>query len=146
MQFPHLRSLTVGFCQLSDVPHEITFIDFLLEHSDTIEELDLEYDGYKDEVFMFDQETWICFEPTFLRHLHSLRGQPLVLENFGYARMDCLKTTLRRLAIGPGEMEDMFDAIEIPQWGIGPAVGTLPAVQEIELELHTLEESDWLAT
>jgi hypothetical protein len=145
MRFPHLRSLTLGFWPTDDLTDKCDFLDFILAHSNTIEVLDLEYDGCDDDDYMFDEFSWERLQTTSLPHLHSLRGHPSTLESFALARLNCLSTTLRRLAVGPGGAGDIFNAILSPEIGSGPAVGHLLALQEIELDLYDLDDTEWAA-
>jgi hypothetical protein len=146
MRFPNLRSFTLGFWQNVDTPADTDFFDFINAHSNTIELLDLEYDGYDnydDYVWMFDDDSWLRLHKDSLPHLHSLRGHPSTLVSLTHSRLQSLSTTLRRLAIGPYCSPDIFKALSSPQIGHGPPVGHLSALQEIELDLTQFVEFDW---
>jgi hypothetical protein len=140
MYFPHLRSFTLGSWENESEPPENDFWDFIVAHSDTIQVLD---HAYEDDVTL-DQDSWTRLPQDSLPHLHSLRGHLSMIETFAHARLHCLRTTLRRLAIGPGVMRRIFDALLCPQIGSGPAIGPLLALQEIELQLNVWDDGiDW---
>jgi hypothetical protein len=140
LHFPRLRSFTLVLLECEVPPEENELLDFILVHSNTIEVLDL---GYGGNLYMFDGFPWVRLQTTSLPHLHSLRGHPSTLSFFAHARLNCLSTSLRRLAVGPGGASDMFDAVLSPDIGSGPAVGHLLALQEIELDLYELDETQW---
>jgi hypothetical protein len=139
MRFPHLRSFSLGLWQHAFQQAESDFLDFILAHSDTIQVLDLEYDGYDEDESMFERSSWTRLQPCSLPRLHSLRGHMSTIDTFVHARLDCLRTTLRRLAVGPGAMQYTFDNILSPEIGSGPPIGPLWALQEIELQLYGLD-------
>jgi len=155
MHFPHLRSLTLGVWNieaevlLAGAPD---FTDFILTHNNTIEELDMEYGEYDDYALQFDESALAQLGPDSLPHLRSFRGNALSFKIMAKARMKCLTTTLRRLVVGPGGVDDptwdlrwMFDAILSPVTGItsrDPALGRLSALKELDLDLSQWEERE----
>jgi hypothetical protein len=139
MHFPHLRSLSIGSWIGGFQPRDTDFLDFLLAHSKTVEVLDLEYDGFDEDVFMFNDFYRRRFQTTSLPHLSSFRGHPSILVSLARARISSLATTLRQQAVGRGDMQEMFDTMAYPDVDNGPAVGALWALQEIELDLY-----DWV--
>jgi hypothetical protein len=118
-------------------------LDFVLAHSDTIEELDLDYNGVVTFGYVFDEAYWMRLQTCPFPYLRSLRGHSAMLTLLAYARLSCLRTTLRRLAVGANQMEAMFEAVLSPKIGNGPAVGHLLALQEIELDLDHLGKNKW---
>ncbi|KIM75157.1 hypothetical protein PILCRDRAFT_827586 [Piloderma croceum F 1598] len=155
MHFPHLRSLTLG---VWDIEAEVLsanapdFTDFILTHNNTIEELDMEYGQYDDCALRFDRSALTRLGPDSLPHLRSFRGNASTFMIMAQARMKCLKTTLRRLVVGPGGVDDptwelrwMFDAILSPVTGgtsSGSALGRLSALIELDLDLSQWEERE----
>jgi hypothetical protein len=138
MRFPHLSSFGLGVWKGdNDEPTplgENDFMGFILAHGDTIEELDLEYDGYDGDELMLHEDSWPRFRPSSLPHLRSLRGPSSALMTMANSRISSLRTTLSRLAVGPFGMYGMFNAILSPEKGSGPSIGSLLALQEIELD------------
>jgi hypothetical protein len=148
MRFPHLISFALGAWQVDlDEPTpplgENDFVDFILAHGDTIEELDLEYDGYDEGEHLLDEDSWLRFRPSSLPHLRSLRGTTSALMTMANARVNSLRTTLRRLTVGHFGMYEMFNAILSPEIGSGPSIGSLLALQEIELDFSQRRDGGW---
>jgi hypothetical protein len=125
MHFPHLRSLTLGFWPDEFPPGERDFLGFIITHGNTIEVLDLEYDGCDDDAFMFHESSGERLTTCSFPRLHSLRGNSLTLWSLVHARLDCLRMTLCRLAIGPGALQNVFEAISSPKISSGPPVDRL---------------------
>jgi hypothetical protein len=141
MRFPHLRSLTLGYWVRGSGPGD--FADFILAHSDTIEELDVERGGFFEP--MIDENSWPRFQTSSLPHLRLLRAHPSMFKAMAYARMHCLRTTLSRLAVGSGGLKGLFNAVLSPEIGRGPAIGQLLALREIELNFFKLKWDDEVA-
>ena len=153
--FPHLRSLTLGFWDIEaeveslDVPD---FTDFILAHNDTIEELEMEYGEYDRYALQFNESSLTRLRPGSLPHLRSFRGNATSFMIMAQARMKCLTTTLRRLVVGPGGVDEptyhvrwMFDAIlslAIDSIGSSPVLRGLSALTELNLDLSQWEDRE----
>jgi hypothetical protein len=119
------------------------FTDFVLAHSDTLEELDMEYGQELMYALLFDDSCLGFLREDSLPHLRSFRGSASTLTVMIQARMNCLTTTLRKLIVGPGErhweMSDMrstCDAIVAFQnRGDSGSAGCFSALRELELDL-----------
>jgi hypothetical protein len=162
MHFPLLRSLTLGIWPIIwDIHAEMLSAnapdstDFILTHNNTIEELDMEYGEYDDYALRFDESALTRLGPDSFPHLHYFRGNASTFMIMAKARMKCLTTTLRRLVVGPGGVDDptwelklMFDAIISPVTGgtsSSPALGRLSALIELDLDISQWGEREQTA-
>lgn len=155
MHFPHLRSLTLGIWTVEAEPEVADandFTDFILVHSDTIEELDMDYGEYDDEYALeFDNSSLTRLRANSLPRLRSFRGNASSFRIMAQAGMICLTTTLRCLVVGPGgiepiyELQSMFDTILSPATGGvgGPVLGGLFGLKELDLNISQRELWRW---
>jgi len=140
MRFPNLRSLILGNWAY-DVPLPVEFHDFILAHSDTLELLDLDYCNYDEYRLCFEGLSLSHLGPDSLPHLREFRGHSENLLVMAKAQMNCLKTSLRKLTVGPGgvdtptwELKWMFDALQ-ENGGFG-------ILKELDLDMSQWEERE----
>jgi hypothetical protein len=139
MHFPHLRSITLGIWD----PTPPQIIDFLVAHSDTLEELCLgfdELDAERATVFIVPGEPEdYClsrFRPETLSALKSFKGQASCLRLMALAGLKCLET-IKRVCVSSGVgfigwtegWGPMFDVME------QSSVRCLSGVQELYFDL-----------
>jgi hypothetical protein len=153
MRFPHLRSLTLGAwgLRLRAAPLGVDdFTDFVLAHNHTLEELDIEYDMNFLYALKFDVSLGLLRADS-LPHLRSFRGSASTVTVMIQARMNCLKTTLRKLIVGSEtrdetlEMKRMFDAmLAFRNSGGSGSAGCFSVLREIELDISVCEDTDMI--
>jgi hypothetical protein len=140
MHFPCLRSLTLSVCESDGTD----FIDFILAHNDTIEELEMEYMKYPGYTHAFNDLALTRLGPDSLPHLRSFKGSGFSLVIMVQAGMKCLNTTLQRLVVKPikarrpmWEVQSMFDALLSPVTGGG--ITGLSVLKEFDVDLSEWE-------
>jgi hypothetical protein len=143
MHFPHLRSLTVGL-RVPQIPSASNhFTEFVLAHNLTLEDLDMTYP------LTFDDSSPGALREGSLPHLRSFEGSASTVTVMIQARLNCLKTTLRRLVVrlfgGIFELKRMFDAmLAFQRSGGSGSAGCFSVLREIKLDIYRCEDMDMI--
>lgn len=104
MRFPQLRSLIFGVWLLEEPESLDEFTDFIVAHNETLEHLELGYDAYSGDILSYNGSTHLRADS--LPKLRSFSGHAIAVQQMAETRMECLTTTLHRLEVGPGDVDE----------------------------------------
>jgi hypothetical protein len=84
IHFPCLHSLTLGhnIWAMDEIHVTTDFTEFIMRHSDTLEDIDVEYDQHRGFPLAFNQRSLARLCPNTLPRLHSFKGNMETLMMF----------------------------------------------------------------